>query len=506
MARLEISGRLLARSSVLNFAGQAIPLCVTVVTIPFIIRAMGVERFGLLSIAWVVLEYFVIFDCGLGRASAKYVAEALGTGDHDRISRIAWTTLMVQVGLGLLGTVILFGITPLLAGQILNISPALTAEAKAMFLLIAMAVPLVLASGSLTGMLAAAQRFDLVNAVNASSSLANSLLVLIGVLYFDWQLTQVVIVLVALRALALIANYWLCTRIFSGFKAMPQFHSAELKQLLSFGGWVTLSSTIVPILLYMDRFVIGATLTMAAVAYYSVPYDIVTRLWIIPLSLITALYPAFSTLTGQGRREQFAPLLAQSMKWVLLTLGPIVVIIAAFANDILRIWLGPDFARESTLAFQILVVAILINSMVQVPYTLVQALGRPDLTAKFHLIQLPVHGLLLWLLVSRWGVLGAAIAQAIRIVLEALLLLVAGCRLASLPFRSFVSDRTVQTLLLLFLFAGLAIGVSNFPLIMWLRLPALGIILSAVAGTVWRYSLNRQDRHELAKLFSAGDH
>jgi O-antigen/teichoic acid export membrane protein len=38
---------------------------------------LGVERFGLLSIAWVVLEYFVIFDCGLGRASAKYVAEAL---------------------------------------------------------------------------------------------------------------------------------------------------------------------------------------------------------------------------------------------------------------------------------------------------------------------------------------------------------------------------------------------------------------------------------------------
>ena len=89
MARLEISGRLLARSSVLNFAGQALPLCLTVVTIPLIIRALGVERFGLLSIAWVVLEYFVIFDCGLGRASAKYVAEALGKGEQGQISRLA---------------------------------------------------------------------------------------------------------------------------------------------------------------------------------------------------------------------------------------------------------------------------------------------------------------------------------------------------------------------------------------------------------------------------------
>jgi O-antigen/teichoic acid export membrane protein len=326
---------------------------------------------------------------------------------------------------------------------------------------------------------------------------------LVGVLYFGWQLTHLVMLLVTLRGLALIANYWLCTRIFSTLKGLPHFHLAELKKLLAFGGWITVSSLVVPLLLYMDRFVIGATLTMTAVAYYSVPYDVVTRLWIIPLSVITALYPAFSTLRGQGRGEQLAPLLAQSMKWVLLTLGPIVVLIAAFASDILRLWLGSDFARESTIAFQILVVAILVNSMVQVPYTLVQALGRPDLTAKFHLIQLPFHGLLVWLFISRWGVMGAAMAQAIRIALEALLLLVASCRLVSLPFRSFVYDRTVQTLLLIFLFTGLSIGVSNLSMVMWLRLLALGIIILAMAGTVWRYSLNRQDRGELAKLFGS---
>ena len=501
MAGLEISGRLLARNSLLNFIGQALPLCVTIVAIPFIIRALGVERFGLLSIAWVVLEYFIIFDCGLGRASAKYVAEALGNDDQDQISRIAWTTLMVQLGFGLVGTAVVFGVTPLLVEHIFNISPALTAEAKVMFSLIAMAVPLVLASSSLTGMLAAAQRFDLVNAVNALSSVANSFAILVGVLYLGWQLTHLVMVLVVVRGLGLITNYWLCTRIFSTLTGLPQFRLAELNKLLSFGGWVTVSSMVVPLLLYMDRFVIGATLTMTAVAYYSVPYDIVTRLWIIPLSLITALYPAFSTVKGQGRGEQLAPLMAQSMKWVLLTLGPIVVLISAFASDILRLWLGLDFARESTIAFQILLVAILINSMVQVPYTLVQALGRPDLTAKFHLIQLPFHGVLVWLLVSRWGVMGAAIAQAIRITLEALLLLVAGCRLASLPFGSFVADRTVQTLLLIFLCTALAIGVSNLSIVMWLRLLALAIILSAVTGTVWRYSLKDQDRGEVAKLF-----
>lgn len=81
-SKLDISGEILARNTLLNFVGQALPL-VAVVTIPFIVRGLGIERFGLLSLAWVVLGYFTIFDLGLGRATTKYVAEALGKGDEE---------------------------------------------------------------------------------------------------------------------------------------------------------------------------------------------------------------------------------------------------------------------------------------------------------------------------------------------------------------------------------------------------------------------------------------
>ena len=501
MARLEITGTLLTRNSLFNFIGQVVPLLVTMATLPFVIPTLGVERFGLLSIAWVVLEYFGVFDLGLGRATSKYVAEALGRGDKDRIPALAWTTLMVQVFVGLLGTVTLFSITPLLTRQVLNIPAALSAEAEAMFFLLALSVPLVLVSSSLTGMLSAAQRFDLVNAVGSSSSVTSSVSILIGVLYFEWGIGEIAAILIVLRFLTVIANYWLCARIFPALRGLPRFHRGELRTLVAFGGWVTVSSVIVPLLLYLDRFVIGATMTMAAVAYYSVPYDIVTRLWIIPLSAITALFPAFSTLTGQGQREQIASLLAQSVKWVLLIIGPAVVLITAFAGDILQLWLGADFARESSLAVQILAVAILVNSIVQVPYAMVQAVGRPDITAKFHLIQLPLHGFLVWWLVNQWGVVGAALAQAIRMAVEALLFFAAACRLASLPLYSFVSDRIVQSLIVLFLFVGLAATINNLTPVIWLRLLGLGIVFSAVGVIVWRYSLGHHDRNQLVKLF-----
>jgi O-antigen/teichoic acid export membrane protein len=349
----------------------------------------------LLTLAWVVPEYFVFLDLGLGRASSKYVAEALGREDKEHVSRFAWTAVIVQMVIGCLGALALIGLAPFLTDHLLNVSPTVASEAKVMFALAALSIPVVLVSNSFIGFLAAGQRFDLVNGVSVSFNLLSLLLTFLGVLYFDWNLNDIVAALVVGRVLTLGVYYRLCTHVFSSFRR-ARFHPAELRRLLAFGGWITVFNAIVPILLYLDRFMIGASLTVTAVAYYSVPYEIVTRLWVIPTSLVATLFPAFSTLIGQGQPERLASLLARSMKWMLLTLGPAVIVTTALAKEILQGWIGSDFAQESALVLQILALGILINSMVHVQYAMIQALGRPNLTAKFHLLQLPLHSVVVW--------------------------------------------------------------------------------------------------------------
>ena len=54
---MKISNALLTRNTLLNFFGQIVPLFVGVITIPFIVRGLGTERFGLLSLAWVILSF-----------------------------------------------------------------------------------------------------------------------------------------------------------------------------------------------------------------------------------------------------------------------------------------------------------------------------------------------------------------------------------------------------------------------------------------------------------------
>jgi hypothetical protein len=69
--RMEINGRLLTRNTLLNLAGQGGPLLIAAAAIPFIIRGLGMERFGILSIIWLAPEYFAFIDLGLGRATIK---------------------------------------------------------------------------------------------------------------------------------------------------------------------------------------------------------------------------------------------------------------------------------------------------------------------------------------------------------------------------------------------------------------------------------------------------
>jgi O-antigen/teichoic acid export membrane protein len=207
-----------------------------------------------------------------------------------------------------------------------------------------------------------------------------------------------------------------------------QFNKALLVPLLKFGGWMTVTNIVGPLMIYMDRFLIGGLISVTAVAYYTTPYEVVTKLWLIPGSLVSVLFPAFSTSFVQE------PLRAKQMfnrgvKYIFLILFPITLIIVTFANEGLTLWIGKDFAQNSTLVLQWLAVGVLINSLAQVPFALIQGVGRPDITAKFHFIELPFYLLILWKFTTAFGIIGAAYAWVLRTMIDTILLFYTASRL-----------------------------------------------------------------------------
>ena len=146
MALEELSGRLLTRNWVLNLLGWVVPLSVALVAIPYVVRGLGAEKFGVLSIASALLGYFGIFDLGLGRATTKFVAESLARNEPERLPKVVWTSLWLQGVFGIFGTLVTFAMVPVVVDRFLKITPALVADTKTSLLVLSTSLCVVLAA------------------------------------------------------------------------------------------------------------------------------------------------------------------------------------------------------------------------------------------------------------------------------------------------------------------------------------------------------------------------
>jgi O-antigen/teichoic acid export membrane protein len=449
---------LLARNTLLNLLGQGLPMAVAIVTIPIVIGGLGVERFGVLTIAWMAIGYFSLFDLGLGRALTQILASRLGTADHGTVPRLAWTALAATTLFGLLGAILLALLGPWLVTGVLQIPERLQPESRTAFFLLAASIPWVVSTAALRGVLEAVQRFDLVNAVRVPLGLA-TYLVPVAVLPFSQSLVPIVAALLVSRLAGWVAHLLLCFRALPELRNRIDFSVAEIRPLLRFGSWMTVSNLVSPLMVYLDRFLIGAVLSMAAVAYYVTPYEVITKLWVVPVSLMSVLLPAFAASYATDR-ERAASLFDLGVRSVFLVMLPPAVIAILFAPEALTIWLGAEFAAESFRVLQWLAIGVFVNSIGQVGFTFLQGMGRPDLTAKLHLLEFPLYAGFLWWLLPRYGIEGAAIAWTARVLLDAALLqLLSRSRIPLAD--GLVASRAGMMVLAVLLPAGMVVGATG---------------------------------------------
>ncbi len=470
-------GSLLARNTLWNLFGGAAPFAIAVFSIPILIHHLGVDRYGVIALASLVIGYFGLFDFGLGRAVTKLVADAVGAGDERQIPAIAWTSLFLMALFGTCGAVTMWALSPWLVDRMLTIPRLLQPETLGAFRVLAVSLPFVITAGNLAGILAGAQRFDLINLVRVPLG-SFTFLGPLMVLPFSCSVLWIVAALVVGRLVGWLVLLLLCLRVFPEIRDEIRMSRALMRPLLNFGAWVTVTGVSAPVLENIGRFMLGALVSTAAVTYYAVPYQVVTRLLIIPTALSGVLFPAFSSAFVQ-RQQRILFLFERAVVYVFIALFPAVLVIITFAPEGLDMWLGAGFARQSTWAVRWLALGVFANGFAYLAFALVQAANRPDLTGKLHIVEAPLQILLLWLMLPRYKVTGAAVAWAISIWADAVIL----CLLAAwlVPGIRRVIVRT-----------GLAIGLSvcilaggllSMSIVM--KLSFVGLILISFAVLTW---------------------
>jgi O-antigen/teichoic acid export membrane protein len=402
-----------------NLGGLAAPLGVAILTIPPLITSLGPERFGLLALAWGLIGYAGALDLGMGRAVTQMASRLKGEGQPSELPHVLATAGRLTLMTGLMGAlaIILFALWG--GDSLIKATSTPSSEIFYSILLLAIALPAQAMSATYRGMNEAYLNFKSISILRAALGIVNfagPYWVSLHTAELPWLIGTIVLSrLVALAVYRYLAHACLAADNAPGTKGTYRREVAH--KLFRFGGWVTVTSVVGPILVQSDRFIIAGTISAAAVSIYVIPYEMVSQSLVAVGAISSVMFPTLARLV-KGEPDRWQPYFQRWLLIVSIFAGVMASILALVIPYLLPIWIKQALEPESILIGQILCLGVFLNSIGSMYYSLLHAHGRSDVTAKIHLIELPLFiGLLLYLL-NGYGVKGAAMAWVARMAFD----------------------------------------------------------------------------------------
>ena len=402
-------------NTLMNLAGYGLPIFVSVVTVPRYLGIVGEARYGVLVIVWIMLGYFGVFDLGLGRATTHEIAQC-APDDDEEAGAVFWTAATLNAGLGAVGGLLLLPIAYSLVQYVFKMPPELKHEVTDALPILAAAVPLVTLTSVCTGALQGREHFMASNAVAVLYGVLFQLVPL-GVAHWSGSdlvplIGSAVSVLLVTTALNFAACVWLVPA------RRARFDRSRVSRLFKFGAWISVTGILSPLISILDRLAVGIAVGAGGVTRYSVPFNLATRLWIIPISFSRTAFPRMAML---ARAE--AEVIAQDVTAALFTLlTPIVIVGMLLFQPFLHIWIGSKLGPQASAIGEILLLGTWMDGLAYIPNVFLQAQGRPDLPAKLHLLEMLPFLVVLWIGLKAAGVEGGALAWTIRSIGDSILL------------------------------------------------------------------------------------
>jgi O-antigen/teichoic acid export membrane protein len=462
---------------VLNVLGAAAPALAGVAFIPPIVAGLGPARFGVLSLAWVFINSIGILDLGIGRALTRFLA-VRSEPDPAREAAVVWTSLAVLLAVGACAAAAAWGLSAPLAARLAHGDAALGLETAAVLRVLALSVPAVMLSSGLRGVLEAFGRFDLTNRVSIPMTLLNLALPAALLRLAGASLLAIVWTLVLLRAAGTLA---LLQSVVAANPAMrrPRLRAPGLRAVLAFGGWVTVSYLPGPLFAQAERYLLGAFATLSAVAFFSTPVDVLTRVTVIPGAVLQVLFPVLAQ-TIERDRGRAALLAERALLVIAAAVLPALCVLVAVAPEALRLWVGADFAAHATRAARLVALATLMNSLDWLAFSVVQSAGHASWTGKLRAVEVPLYLLVAAALIRARGVEGAALAVLLRAAVDGGVLVWMATRVVG------PGGRIGRLYALVVAMAALTMAGASAPVGVGLRLAWCGVALAGAAAVGWR--------------------
>lgn len=397
------------RNIIANYLGSGWVALMSLAFIPFYIRLMGAEAYGIVGVFISLQAMLSVLDLGLSQTLNREMARlSAARGNAGLMADTVRTLEIIYWGIALTIAVVLVLIAEFIAVDWLQpefLSRETLIEALwVIAVVVGLRWPVALYMGGLNGL----QRQVPVNillAIFATLQGAGSLAVLVLVestlhAFFSWHALIALLQVVAFRF------------VFLRCLAATQpgtFRTDVLKDLWRFAAGVSGISILATILTQLDKIILSKLLTLSDFGYYTFAATVAAVLYRLIGPVFTAYYPRLTEYVSTNDNSGIRNIYHHGSQLMAVVVLPAALTLAFFSREILELWVGdPDIVLNSYLLVSLLAIGNALNGLMHMPYALQLAHGWTRLAFYSNLVAVIVLVPAIITATTHWGPAGAA--------------------------------------------------------------------------------------------------
>jgi O-antigen/teichoic acid export membrane protein len=399
---------MLGRFIALNLISRLWSALSSLLFVPLYVSLLGTDSFAIIALGATVAGVIAIFDLGMSNAVLREMARA----DVSQLERHGAFVTLRTFYLSALALLLLTA--PLAAVQV---ERALISNSPLGAGLLQFCLVLVIAEAAcqlflrfLVNTLMGADRQVAGNLFNLGWSIARNALVALPLLFcaklevfLTWQLASTLLFTIA-------ALWYVQKRMFGGAERFHGlFDRSAFVRMRRFAGGVFLISLVAAVNTQLDKLVIGRTLDIINLGYYSLAVTLGTGLLVLPSAVAASIQPRLTAHFSTAQPNAAGTLYMQVSTLAAIGVGAVAAVIAVNPGAVLLTWTG-DAALAKSVApvLPTVILAYALLAFAALPFSVALANGHTRFNNIIGLVNLLMAIPGYWFAVSRYGMVGAA--------------------------------------------------------------------------------------------------
>ena len=393
------------KNAIHNVLGWLLPSIIFIILTPLMVKKLGVEGFGIVTLIQIITGYMTIMNFGFSEAIIKQIAENLDR-NPEHAMRTMWAGLALFAGFGLLGSVTLFLLSDWLGMRVLSVPPELRADTVMAMKVGSLIFLLQMIAEFYRGCAIGCSRFDVPN-ISRVIRIALSAVLIVIALYHGGGLTAVMLATLAGLIVGLMINVIWMHRVLPiswaahDYKAvfMELFHFSKHIFFVRIAGMISGK---------VSQFFLGTLSSVANVALYEVPTRAAETGSVMLNRILQVFYPGFSSMDKINEKEKIRGIVFSVLSIQLFIITPLMLMVILEGTTVITAWINREFAASSAGIITLIALTYFLSSLTNLPTFAAMSFNHPGLVSKYSLIRMTITVILVYPMVGHYGLVGAA--------------------------------------------------------------------------------------------------